>query len=389
MFSETIARNIAFGDDEPDYERMRQAAETANAHAFIMNLPMAYDTPIGESGLALSGGQKQRVAIARALYGDPPILIFDEATSALDTESERAIQSNLGRMMAGRTSIVIAHRLSTIRDADTIMVLGKRRDRRIRQPRRTHGPARPVFPPLQTATRLFLDPMSTPVSTQKTRARRKVGPAADGPAAASSCAASPSLFILGFAALLAAAVFVKIPESVRCSFVLVPDNGDDPVQAPYQAVVQAIHVTESQEVQAGAELFTLRADEVPHAGLTHLQSMKEDLRSRQDISVKLDAANEQQLRIKDAELAQTERELEFRQQHVRHQPQARGHADQAGGRRRPVAGSSSPARKLDLAESEKNLNVTQKEVEATKLARQKMETDRERERAEENPATRS
>ena len=125
MFSESIARNIAFGDDEPDYERLQQAAETANAHGFITNLPMAYDTPIGESGLALSGGQKQRVAIARALYGDPPILIFDEATSALDTESERAIQSNLGRMMAGRTAIVIAHRLSTIRDADTIMVLEK------------------------------------------------------------------------------------------------------------------------------------------------------------------------------------------------------------------------------------------------------------------------
>ena len=125
MFSETIARNIAFGDDEPDYERMHHAAETANAHAFIMNLPLGYETPIGESGLALSGGQKQRIAIARALYGDPPILIFDEATSALDTESERAIQNNLGRMMAGRTSIVIAHRLSTIRDADTIVVLEK------------------------------------------------------------------------------------------------------------------------------------------------------------------------------------------------------------------------------------------------------------------------
>ena len=125
MFSESIARNIAFGDPEPDNDRLLWSAQTANAHAFIMNLPMGYDTPIGESGLALSGGQKQRIAIARALYSDPPILIFDEATSALDTESERAIQSNLGRMMSGRTCVVIAHRLSTIRDADTIVVLEK------------------------------------------------------------------------------------------------------------------------------------------------------------------------------------------------------------------------------------------------------------------------
>ena len=125
MFSESIVRNIAFGDPEPDFDRVLRSAQTANAHQFIMNLPMGYETPIGESGLALSGGQKQRIAIARALYGDPPILIFDEATSALDTESERAIQSNLGRMMAGRTSVVIAHRLSTIRDAHLIVVLEK------------------------------------------------------------------------------------------------------------------------------------------------------------------------------------------------------------------------------------------------------------------------
>jgi HlyB family type I secretion system ABC transporter len=125
MFSESIVRNIAFGDPEPDFDRVLWSAQTANAHQFIMNLPMGYETPIGESGLALSGGQKQRIAIARALYGDPPILIFDEATSALDTESERAIQSNLARMMSGRTCVVIAHRLSTIRDANMIVVLEK------------------------------------------------------------------------------------------------------------------------------------------------------------------------------------------------------------------------------------------------------------------------
>jgi ATP-binding cassette subfamily B protein len=123
LFNDSITRNISFGDPEPDLDRVLWCAQAANAHDFIMRLPLGYETRVGESGLGLSGGQKQRVAIARALYLDPPILIFDEATSALDTESERAIQDSLGRLMAGRTSIVIAHRLSTIRDADTIVVL--------------------------------------------------------------------------------------------------------------------------------------------------------------------------------------------------------------------------------------------------------------------------
>jgi HlyB family type I secretion system ABC transporter len=125
MFNETIARNIAFGDPEPDLDRVLAAAQTAAAHDFIMRLPLGYETKIGESGLTLSGGQKQRIAIARAIYNNPPVLIFDEATSALDTESERAIQENLGRLMTGRTTIVIAHRLSTIREAHAIVVLEK------------------------------------------------------------------------------------------------------------------------------------------------------------------------------------------------------------------------------------------------------------------------
>jgi ATP-binding cassette subfamily B protein len=127
LFSDTILRNISFGDPEPDFDRVLWAAQLANAHELICRLPLGYETKIGETGLALSGGQKQRVCIARALYHDPQVLIFDEATSALDSESERAIQENLTRLMKGRTSLVIAHRLSTIREADSILVLEKGR----------------------------------------------------------------------------------------------------------------------------------------------------------------------------------------------------------------------------------------------------------------------
>jgi len=125
MFDDTILKNVAFGDPEPELERVTRAAQIANAHDFIVRLPLGYRTRIGETGLNLSGGQRQRIAIARALYNDPPVLIFDEATSALDSESERAIQSNLESLLAGRTAFIIAHRLSTIRDADLILVMEK------------------------------------------------------------------------------------------------------------------------------------------------------------------------------------------------------------------------------------------------------------------------
>lgn len=127
IFNDTIARNIAFGEPEPDLDAVIWAARAAAAHEFIERLPFGYDTKIGESGLALSGGQQQRIAIARALYRRPPILLFDEATSALDTESERAVKDNLERLLEGRTSLVIAHRLSTVRDADLILVLERGR----------------------------------------------------------------------------------------------------------------------------------------------------------------------------------------------------------------------------------------------------------------------
>jgi ATP-binding cassette subfamily B protein len=123
LFDGTIARNIALADEEPDMDLVLWAARVANADEFIERLPLGYDTQVGETGVALSGGQRQRIAIARAVYNRPPIMILDEATSSLDTESERAIQDNLERLLAGRTSFVIAHRLSTIRNADRIVVL--------------------------------------------------------------------------------------------------------------------------------------------------------------------------------------------------------------------------------------------------------------------------
>jgi ATP-binding cassette subfamily B protein len=127
IFADTIAANIALGDNPPDADRVIWASKLANAHEFITRLPLGYNTQVGESGLRLSGGQAQRIAIARAVYPRPPILIFDEATSALDTESERIVQQNLAQLLDGHTSFVIAHRLSTVRNADLILVLDKGR----------------------------------------------------------------------------------------------------------------------------------------------------------------------------------------------------------------------------------------------------------------------
>lgn len=123
LFDDTIARNIAFGEPEPDLPRVVAAARIAAAHEFIEHLPFGYETKVGDAGLALSGGQRQRIAIARAVYNQPPVLIMDEATSALDTESELAVKQQIDELLHGRTAFIIAHSLSTVRDADVILVL--------------------------------------------------------------------------------------------------------------------------------------------------------------------------------------------------------------------------------------------------------------------------
>jgi subfamily B ATP-binding cassette protein MsbA len=123
LLNDTVHANIAYGSPDATRAQIEAAAQAANADLFIAQLPLGYETLLGERGTRLSGGQRQRVAIARALLRDPPILILDEATSALDTESERLVQQAIDRLMAERTVLVIAHRLATVRDADEIVVL--------------------------------------------------------------------------------------------------------------------------------------------------------------------------------------------------------------------------------------------------------------------------
>ena len=125
LFDDSIKANIAYGLNNLSDKEIKEAAQAANAHDFIVKLPNGYDTIIGERGVSLSGGQKQRIAIARAIVKNPPILILDEATSSLDSESEKHVQSAIENLMNHRTVFVIAHRLSTVQNASKILVLEK------------------------------------------------------------------------------------------------------------------------------------------------------------------------------------------------------------------------------------------------------------------------
>ncbi len=123
LFSAPVKQNIAFGHPDASPDEIVAAAQVAQAHDFVTDLPKGYDTRVGERGVGLSGGQKQRVALARALLTDPRILILDEATSSVDTETEFAIQEGLEQAMQGRTTLIIAKRLSTVKNADRVLVL--------------------------------------------------------------------------------------------------------------------------------------------------------------------------------------------------------------------------------------------------------------------------
>ena len=123
LFSDTIARNIAISDEEPDIDRVRAAARVANIADYIEALSLAYNTLIGQDGQGISQGQRQRLLIARVVYKDPRIVFLDEATNALDAKNERLITDRLRTFYAGKTVVVVAHRLSTVRDSDHIVVL--------------------------------------------------------------------------------------------------------------------------------------------------------------------------------------------------------------------------------------------------------------------------
>src|SRR5690606_19030849 len=123
VFNDTIAYNIAVGEDTIDRERLIKATKIANIHDFVQSLPLGFNTKIGNEGVGISTGQKQRLFIARAVYKDPQLLCFDEATSALDAKNERVIIENLDNFFKNRTVIIIAHRLSTVKHADQIVVM--------------------------------------------------------------------------------------------------------------------------------------------------------------------------------------------------------------------------------------------------------------------------
>ncbi|KKC46331.1 ABC transporter ATP-binding protein [Paenibacillus sp. D9] len=148
LFSASIRDNIAYANKDATMEEIERAAKLSKAHEFIMELPLGYDTLVGERGMGLSGGQKQRIAIARALIRNPHILVLDDATSAVDMETEHEIQAGFKELMRGRTTFIIAHRISSLKDADEILVLdgGRITQRGTHQQLiRQQGPYRDVY----------------------------------------------------------------------------------------------------------------------------------------------------------------------------------------------------------------------------------------------------
>lgn len=125
IFSDTIARNIAVGEENIDKRKLLQAVHIANIQTFVEGMPLAYNTKIGQEGIGLSQGQKQRLLIARTVYKDPDYFFFDEATNALDANNEKVIVENLQQILKGKTAVIVAHRLSTVKNADNIVVLEK------------------------------------------------------------------------------------------------------------------------------------------------------------------------------------------------------------------------------------------------------------------------
>jgi ATP-binding cassette subfamily B protein len=123
LFTETLARNIAFGKTDATRDEIRHSAQIAGLEPDLATLAHGFDTIVGERGMALSGGQKQRVTIARLLTYNPAVVVLDDALSSVDTETEKAVLNSLEQSVAGRTTIVVAHRASTVRDSDQIIVL--------------------------------------------------------------------------------------------------------------------------------------------------------------------------------------------------------------------------------------------------------------------------
>ena len=146
LFYGTVADNLRFGNPDATQEELEAAAQAANAHQFILELPQGYETVVGARAVRLSGGQKQRVAIARALLKDAPILVLDEALSSVDADNEAIIQQALDRLMEGRTTLVIAHRLSSVVNSDRILGLGQRTAGRVRRPPRAGSRRRSLLP---------------------------------------------------------------------------------------------------------------------------------------------------------------------------------------------------------------------------------------------------